>query len=142
ASTRQVEAGVGLVGQTGEALRGIVAKVADIDGLIVQISSSSQEQATGLNEVNTAVNQMDQVTQQNAAMVEETTAATHSLKNQTAELVSLISAFRVSGARSAGAQPPAAARPAPAARPGSAARPGARGGTASAAAARQEWEEF
>jgi methyl-accepting chemotaxis protein len=146
ASTRQVEAGVGLVGQTGEALRGIVAKVADIDGLIVQISSSSQEQATGLNEVNTAVNQMDQVTQQNAAMVEETTAATHSLKNQTAELVELISAFRVSASRSPAVKSPAVARSAPtpaaAARPAASARPGARSGAASAAAVRQDWEEF
>jgi methyl-accepting chemotaxis protein len=79
-STRQVEAGVSLVGQTGEALRGIVGKVAEIDGLVTGIASSAQEQSTGLHQVNIAVNQMDQVTQQNAAMVEQTTAATHSLK--------------------------------------------------------------
>jgi methyl-accepting chemotaxis protein len=99
ASTRHVEAGVGLVGQTGQALRGIVAKVAEIDTLIEQISASSQEQASGLQQVNTAVNQMDQVTQQNAAMVEQTTAATHALKGQTAELVALVSAFQVGGSR-------------------------------------------
>lgn len=124
ASTRQVEAGVGLVGQTGQALRGIVAKVAEIDTLIVQISASAQEQATGLHQVNTAVNQMDQVTQQNAAMVEQTTAATHALKGQTAELVALISAFQVGTSRRFGAsaatqasEPPLASR-----RPGSGTR--------------------
>jgi len=144
ASTRQVEAGVGLVGQTGETLRGIVAKVAEIDGLIVQISASAQEQATGLNEVNTAVNQMDQVTQQNAAMVEQTTAATHSLKGQTAELVGLISAFRVSGSRAApkpaSMSAPARAPASAAGRPGASARPASRGGAATAV--RQDWEEF
>jgi methyl-accepting chemotaxis protein len=56
-------------------LNGIVTKVSEIDTLISRSPQSSQEQATGLNQVNTAVNQMDQVTQQNAAMVEEATAA-------------------------------------------------------------------
>jgi methyl-accepting chemotaxis protein len=140
ASTRQVEAGVGLVGQTGDALRGIVAKVAEIDALIVQISASAQEQATGLHQVNTAVNQMDQVTQQNAAMVEETTAATHSLKGQTAELVSLISAFRVGARQDAPARP--APAPAPVSRPGASARPVARGGGAAVAVKSDTWEEF
>ena len=141
ASTKQVEAGVGLVGQTGEALRGIVSKVADIDGLIVQIASSAQEQAQGLHEVNTAVNQMDQVTQQNAAMVEQTTAATHSLKGQTAELIKQVSAFSISagqgGPRRAA---PGTARPVarPAVRPGAASV--ARGG--GALAIKGEWEEF
>ena len=139
-STQQVSQGVNLVGQTGDALRGIVAKVAEIDDLIVQISASAQEQATGLHQVNTAVNQMDQVTQQNAAMVEQTTAATHSLKDQTAELVNLISAFRVSGSRSAAPARPAARSPSTASRPGSSPRPVARGGAATAV--REAWEEF
>ena len=121
ASTRQVEAGVALVAQTGQALQGIVAKVAEIDGLIVQISASAQEQATGLHEVNTAVNQMDQVTQQNAAMVEQTTAATHALKGQTADLVGLISAFQIGGSqrlsRSAATHPGAPGREETRARP-------------------------
>ena len=139
-STQQVSQGVNLVGQTGDALRGIVAKVAEIDDLIVQISASAQEQATGLHQVNTAVNQMDQVTQQNAAMVEQTTAATHSLKDQTAELVNLISAFRVSGSRQVASAPPARKPPAPVSRPGSGSRPVARG--SAAVAVREEWEEF
>ena len=97
-STQQVGAGVDLVGQTGEALNRIVGRVAAIDDLVRQISSSSQEQASGLAEVNTAVNHMDQVVQQNAAMVEQATAATHSLKGETAQLVSLVGRFKIGGA--------------------------------------------
>ncbi len=95
-SSQQVGAGVDLVGQTGEALSRIVGRVAAIDDLVRGISASSQEQASGLNEVNIAVNHMDQVVQQNAAMVEQATAATHSLKGETAQLVSLVSQFRTS----------------------------------------------
>ncbi|MFZ0269661.1 methyl-accepting chemotaxis protein [Caulobacter sp.] len=96
-SSQQVDAGVSLVGQTGEALNRIVERVAVIDELVGQISSSSQEQASGLAEVNTAVNHMDQVVQQNAAMVEQATAATHSLQSETAQLVSLVGRFKVGG---------------------------------------------
>ena len=143
-STAQGDRGVGLVGQTGEALRGIVGKVAEIDALIVEIASSAQEQATGLNQVNTAVNQMDQVTQQNAAMVEQTTAATHSLKGQTLELVKQVSTFSISARQKAAAPAlPTPTRAPPVARPTS--RPGAsapvsRGNTA--VARKEEWEEF
>ncbi len=155
-STAQVDRGVGLVGQTGEALRGIVGKVAEIDGLIGQIASSAQEQSVGLNQVNIAVNQMDQVTQQNAAMVEETTAATHSLKGQTAELISQVSVFRIASTSRAApapyqapapaarpaaqARPTAAPTPRPASRPGSAPAPVSRGNAA--VAINTEWEEF
>ena len=64
ASSVQVEQGVKLVGQTGEALTLMAAQVAEIDVIVGEIASSAQEQATALDEVNTAVNQMDQVTQQ------------------------------------------------------------------------------
>ncbi len=97
-SSAQVDRGVKLVGDTGEALVGIVAKVAEIDGLISEIALSSQEQATGLNQVNTAVNQMDQVTQQNAAMVEEATAAASNLKAESLELSQLVSQFQTGSA--------------------------------------------
>jgi len=93
ASSSQVERGVRLVGDTGEALTGIVAKVTEMDQLIAEISQSAQEQATGLSQVNTAVNQMDQVTQQNAAMVEEATAAAASLKSEAMELGRLVGRF-------------------------------------------------
>lgn len=79
ASTREVSRGVELVGETGRALTQIAERVVGVDGIIIEIASAAQEQATGLAEVNTAVNQMDQVTQQNAAMVEQSTAATYSV---------------------------------------------------------------
>ncbi|MEW5687121.1 MAG: methyl-accepting chemotaxis protein [Pseudomonadota bacterium] len=94
ASTRQVERGVRLVGETGQALEGIVGQVAEIDHLIAEIAQSAQEQATGLGEVNTAVNQMDQVTQQNTAMVEEATAAAGQLRREAADLADLVGGFR------------------------------------------------
>jgi len=95
ASSQQVERGVGLVDQTGEALNGIVERVAEIDSLVSEISASSQEQSSGLGQVNTAVNQMDQVTQQNAAMVEEATAAAAQMRQETANLTRLVSRFQV-----------------------------------------------
>ena len=145
-SGTQVEQGVTLVGQTGEALSRIVAQVAEIDGIVGEIASSAQEQATGLDQVNTAVNQMDQVTQQNAAMVEESTAASHALSRETAELGRLIDGFRLGDAAPAARHAPAPA-PVPARRPAStpvpALRTTGRGGAALApAAAAADWEEF
>ncbi|MCI3132217.1 methyl-accepting chemotaxis protein, partial [Phenylobacterium aquaticum] len=93
-SSSQVERGVQLVGDTGRALAGIVTRVTEIDSLLAEIAVSSQEQATGLNQVNAAVNQMDQVTQQNAAMVEQATAAAAGLRNEAGELSSLVARFR------------------------------------------------
>jgi methyl-accepting chemotaxis protein len=93
ASSQQVNSGVQLVGQTGDALQRIVDRVAEIDGMVGEIAATAQEQSVGLAQVNTAVNQMDQVTQQNAAMVEETTAAASSLKSEAGELTRLISGF-------------------------------------------------
>ncbi|HWT50568.1 MAG TPA: methyl-accepting chemotaxis protein, partial [Caulobacter sp.] len=90
---------VDLVAQTGEALRAIVGQVAAIDALVKEIAASAQEQSTGLHQVNVAVNQMDQVVQQNAAMVEEATAATHSLKGEAGELAVLVSRFQVGSAQ-------------------------------------------
>jgi methyl-accepting chemotaxis protein len=94
ASGHQVERGVSLVGETGKALTGIVTQVRDVNGVIAAIAASAKEQAIGLAEVNTAVNQMDQVTQQNAAMVEEATAAAANLADETSRLARMIGAFR------------------------------------------------
>ena len=128
-----------LVGQTGSTLQGIVSKVAEIDSLVTEISASAQEQSVGLHQVNIAVNQMDQVTQQNAAMVEETTAATHALKSQTAELARLVSGFMVT-ARGADPRGPIRA---------TFARPGAAYASGAATARKLEssldadgWQEF
>ncbi|WP_332653992.1 methyl-accepting chemotaxis protein [Brevundimonas sp.] len=138
ASTNQVNSGVSLVGQTGEALQRIVGRVAEIDGLVSEIAASAQEQATGLQQVNTAVNQMDQVTQQNAAMVEQSTAASHSLSQEAESLAGSVSRFRI------GATPPAARTAArPAARSVTALKTLGRGGAALKPQAVEDgWEEF
>jgi methyl-accepting chemotaxis protein len=95
ASGQQVETGVKLVGETGEALGQIMDQVSGLSGLVTEIAASSQAQSAGLQEVNTAVNQMDQVTQQNAAMVEQATAASHSLDHEAEELAELVGQFRI-----------------------------------------------
>ena len=100
ASTTQVDNGVKLVGETGNALDRITSQVADINNVISEIAAGAHEQATGLVQVNTAITQMDQVTQQNAAMVEEATAASHSLSQETAQLSDLIGQFKVGQAAS------------------------------------------
>ncbi|WP_299004680.1 PAS domain-containing methyl-accepting chemotaxis protein [uncultured Caulobacter sp.] len=143
-STAQVERGVKLVGDTGQALTGIVGKIAEIDILISEIATSSQEQATGLNEVNTAVNQMDQVTQQNAAMVEEATAAAANLKTEAGELERLVSRFQADAAVARLERPPTRGH-APAADPIARSRAKIAAFTRSsgvAQAAAQSWEEF
>ena len=94
-SSSQVDRGVRLVDETGRALTAIVERVAEIDGLIGGIASSAQEQSSGLNQINVAITQMDQVTQQNAAMVEQATAAAASLKGEAGDLVRLVSRFRI-----------------------------------------------
>ena len=121
ASTTQVSSGVALVAKTGDTLRAIAEEVGEIDELVNEIAISAKEQATGVNEVNDAVTQMDQVTQQNAAMVEQSTAAAHSLKGQASELVSLMAAFSTSNdvghevamARASSSQRLMASRPSP-----------------------------
>ncbi|MDP1873226.1 globin-coupled sensor protein [Phenylobacterium sp.] len=92
-SATQVESGVNLVAETGDALRRIVERVVEIDRSVAEIAGSAEEQARALGEVNAAVNQMDHVTQQNAAMVEEATAAAHSLRRETDQLNGLVGRF-------------------------------------------------
>ncbi len=142
ASSQQVERGVKLVGETGEALSRIVGQVSDITGVVSEIAASAHEQAAGLQEVNTAVNQMDQVTQQNAAMVEESTAAAQKLLGEAGALADLVSRFKLSGAARPSASPmrgtaPAArsTRPTPALRTTSQAR-------SAPAPQTDSWEEF
>jgi methyl-accepting chemotaxis protein len=94
ASTKVGE-GVGLVGQTGTALSAILSRVTQIAELVHEITASAAEQASGLNEVNGAVNHMDQMTQQNAAMVEQTTAAAHSLRGEAERLADLVGGFEL-----------------------------------------------
>ncbi len=136
ASTGHVDQGVRLVDEAGKALGAIMAKVADIDGLVSAIAASAQEQSAGLGEVNRAVNQMDHVVQQNAAMVEESTAASYALKGETAELARLIGRFNI-GAATVAATARTAAPSSRASRPP--ARRRAAGGQSAAA---DGWEEF
>jgi len=110
ASSHQVKRGVDLVGQAGQALGGIETSVADIYSCVSDIAVSSREQSSGLAEINIAVNQLDQVTQQNAAMFEQTTAASHSLNREAEALTATMGRFRT-GAAGTGVPARPAARP-------------------------------
>ena len=101
ASGGQVKRGVELVGEAGEALAGIVRSVMEISQNVNEIAVSSREQSSGLNEINEAVNQLDQVTQQNAAMFEETTAASHALTREAETLTQTMARFRIGPASAA-----------------------------------------
>jgi methyl-accepting chemotaxis protein len=103
ASSIQVQKGVGLVDRTGQSLERLLALVEKIDHRVAAIASSAAEQATGLREVNTAMNQMDQVTQQNAAMVEQSTAASHALAQESSTLAALVERFSLRRSRSVAA---------------------------------------
>jgi methyl-accepting chemotaxis protein len=94
-SRTQVDNGVRLVAETGETLDRIMVQVTEINTIMAAIATGAKEQATGLAEVNTAINQMDQVTQKNAAMVEESTAASYSLSQDSEQLSNLVGQFRV-----------------------------------------------
>ncbi|MCP8894138.1 methyl-accepting chemotaxis protein [Shinella daejeonensis] len=147
-SGEQVHAGVTLVGETGAALAEIVQQVQEIDQHVAAIVRSAREQSTGLNEISAAVHSIDQGTQQNAAMVEEQTAASHALAKETAGLNELLGQFRL------GCDTPRARSPSPVLAPEEG-RPqvsGARalvgrlaravGGGQAAAAVDQDWQEF
>lgn len=95
ASGDHVKEGVSLVGRAGDALRGIVGSIGDIAQHVAEIATSSKEQSSGLVEVNSAMGQLDQVTQQNAAMFEETTAASHALLLETQELNKALGVFEI-----------------------------------------------
>ncbi|TLX05558.1 PAS domain-containing methyl-accepting chemotaxis protein [Rhizobium sp. MHM7A] len=137
-SSELVRNGVGLVGQTGQALEEIVAQVGDIDGNVEAIVRATKEQAIGLKEINQAVNTMDQATQQNAAMVEESTAASHSLAREAETLRVLLAKFRLPGQAQTFSKPEARPMGSPAlhlvARVAKT--------HAAAAANSQSWEEF
>lgn len=105
ASSAKVTQGVGLVGEAGKALERIVTQVADVNDVVDQIAASAQENSIRVTQVNTAVSDMDDFTQQNTAMVEQSTAASHSLAHEAEELVNLIGRFRVNGLEQVSAAP-------------------------------------
>lgn len=108
-SGNHVKMGVKLVADTGAALKAIVTSVTDISTQVSEIAVSAREQSSGLAEINAAVNQLDQVTQQNAAMFEQTTAASHALTSEAEALSRAMGLFK-SGATAAQAPARASAR--------------------------------
>ncbi|MBW9056147.1 PAS domain S-box protein [Rhizobium mesosinicum] len=99
-STSEVESGVKLVRDAGEALKTIGGFIIEINNHMEAIATSAKEQSTGLAEVNSAVNSMDQTTQQNAAMVEQSNAASNALAEEAGRLRTLIAQFSVGTAQS------------------------------------------
>ena len=105
ASTQQVDMGVELVAETGAALQRITGRIGEISALVSGIATAAEQQASGLQQVNTAVSEMDGVTQQNAAMVEEATAAARSLVDETDAMAREVGRFRLDTRRVAPVSP-------------------------------------
>ena len=149
ASTQHVGRGVQQVGRAGQALENIVTRVGHISNLVSGIAASAAEQSTGLAEINLGVTQLDQVTQQNAAMVEQSTAASQSMNQEAAGLTELVAQFSIR--RAAGHRPEAASNAAPRYRPDAAppaaAKPAAprdrpQRAKATTAATQRMWQDF
>jgi methyl-accepting chemotaxis protein len=145
-SSTQVGTGVTLVNQTGTALGEIEGQVSKINDLIQSIVTGAREQSTALAEINSAVNQMDQTTQQNAAMVEETNAATQGLSGEAVKLEGLVRRFNTGGRATHAAPAAANASSKPAQSPARAlgAKIASAFGRGGAATAQKEesWSEF
>ena len=157
-SVGKVEDGTKLVDDSGATLSEIVTAVKKVSDIIAEIAAAAQEQSTGIEEVNKAVTQLDEVTQQNAALVEEAAAASKSMDDQSTSLQELVSIFSIGEGEDAGAAPapqtrkqapPAATsnarRPAP--KPAAAAKPRAAKDSGAPRAAQdngasEDWEEF
>ncbi len=103
-SSGQVDQGVRLVGEAGEALKRISDQIKAANEIVAKIAHSASEQDTTLRSISSSMNQLDAATQQNAAMAEETTASAESLANDTDELLNLIRGFRVGGGQEYGTQ--------------------------------------
>jgi methyl-accepting chemotaxis protein len=155
ASVERVERGTALVDQAGSTMTEVVGSIRRVTDLMGEISAANNEQSLGVSQVGEAVTQMDQVTQQNAALVEEMAAAANSLQSQAEGLVRTVSVFTLPPGQGGRATPPAyrPAAPArvaapqrtaiPAARkPAPSAAPKALAASAPAAAGGDEWESF
>ncbi|WP_306532507.1 methyl-accepting chemotaxis protein [Janthinobacterium sp. BJB304] len=94
-STQQVDAGAALVAQAGATMQEVVAAVGRVSQMVADITAASAEQSTGIGQVSQAVVQMDEVTQQNAALVEEAAAASQSLEGEAANLLQVVSVFHL-----------------------------------------------
>ncbi len=94
-SVNKVQSGSKQVAHAGTTMDEVVASIKRVDDIMTEISSASREQSIGIEQVNQAIAQMDQATQQNAALVEQAAASAESLQNQTAELINVVSIFTI-----------------------------------------------
>ena len=137
-SSAQVKSGVALVGETGEALQRIVGWVTNISERVVQIADAAKDQSSSLEDINGAVTQLDGATQQNAARLEETTAASEALRNDASTLVEAIARFRVPAAK----EMQAPIKPTPPPRAPEIAVAKGRASASAAAMAAETWTDF
>jgi methyl-accepting chemotaxis protein len=131
-SVEKVGEGSRLVNQAGATMEEIVTSVRRVTDIMAEITSASQEQEAGIEQINQAIGEMDSVTQQNAALVEEAAAAAQSLQVQSSQLEQVVSAFRLSGVAEKPARAAAVAAP----------RQVAKAAQPRLAAAGGEWETF
>jgi len=144
-SANQVKEGVDLVGETGKALSKIVGQVAEIDTNVAAIVETAHDQANGVREISHAVEAMDTNTQQNAAMVEQTTSSSHGLEHEAHVLYELLAQFRFGKHSSVTNQPVKLEQRAPVARaPERKPKPAvhATSGSLALAPIQKDWEEF
>jgi methyl-accepting chemotaxis protein len=112
ASVAKVDTGARLVDQAGATMEQVVTSIRRVTDIMGEITSASHEQTGGIEQVNSAIGQMDQVTQQNAALVEEAAAAAASMQDQAAKLAEVVSVFRLEQAHRNTAPAGSARRPA------------------------------
>jgi len=119
ASSEQVQEGVSLVAETGKMFDRIMGRIGDVSRMVAEIADGAETQSSNLRSVNASVGDMDKMTQQNAAMVEETTAAARTLASEADELASLVGRFRLKTGlgRASSVSAPAASRAIAKARP-------------------------
>ena len=110
ASVERVEHGTALVDQAGETMAEVVGSIRRVTDIMGEISAASNEQATGVTQVSEAVTKMDQATQQNAALVEQTAAAASTLESQARELVGVVSVFKLANDMAQRPTPPRSTR--------------------------------
>ena len=111
-SVDKVDSGSRLVDAAGATMHEVVESIRRVAGIMGEITTASQEQETGIVQIHEAISQMDQVTQQNAAMVEEAAGAAHALQDRATRLAELVSVFRLAALRRPGRAPAAPAAPA------------------------------
>ena len=148
-SASKVESGSRLVSSAGQTMEEIVQSVKRVNDIMAEISAASKEQSSGIEEVNTAVIQMDKITQQNAALVEEAAAAAKSMEDQTDGLASMVAAFKLAAVQEVVSATPkrpvgsAASRPTmPAPRKVAAMAPPAKKASRPAPTSGGDWKEF